>query len=161
MTVDDFLTSNMNVSTSSLISSSVSLISEDSEASNSKSRNAILFLVPVKTQSRDNVQRLFYKILIRDTAVSKGREQPQEVTQQQIIRKGIKCTIDIFYSFTFLSQRVSWPLHEYNTILDRFEFQMTQITVTCMNIQGLQVFEPFCTEQKHIIVVELAMGYGI
>lgn len=47
MTVEDILTSNMNVSTSSLISSSVSLISEDSEASNSKSRKAILFLVPV------------------------------------------------------------------------------------------------------------------
>lgn len=76
MTIDDFLTSNMNVSTSSLISSSVILISEDSEASNSKSRKAILFLVPVTTQSEDIFSGCCSNT---DTVGSKRREQAQEL----------------------------------------------------------------------------------
>lgn len=115
MTNDDFLTSNMNVSTSSLISSSVILISEDSEASNSKSRKAILFLVPVATQSEDIFNGCFTNT---DSAGSKRREQAQEVTYQQLIREGIKCTIHIFYSFTSFNQRLLWPLHVHNDSLD-------------------------------------------
>lgn len=101
MTIDDFLTSNINVSTSSLISSSVILISEDSEASNSKSRKAILFLVPVSTQREDIFSGCFTNT---DTAGSKRREQAQEVTYQQLTHKGRNKVYHPYILFIYLLQ---------------------------------------------------------